>query len=256
MINRAKALVKLMESENPQLLENEEFFRNSEFNLFEINRTRAYFIIKYPNNLMRMHEDGLSAYSRKLSYSRIFNRKYITRYPLLKGHDKQVKEFLVQYPEKIYDKVLKDKVKKLDINDLEKGLTETEKINIVSAFLDDYPILNSEKRALIITQPLSELNLMTESTKVNMYKDMVKDAIKHNYKVYIKMHPREQTDYKLLFEDSVIIMPKLFPLEVFNLSKAFNFEKGYTYHSSALGNLKYINEKVFYNKDGDDAYNL
>lgn len=256
IFNRASALKEVMEAENPQLLEYEEFFSNSELNLFEINRTRAYFIIKYPNNFMRMHEDGLSAYHKKLSYTRIFNRKYITRYPLLKGHDKQVKEFLVQFPEKIYDKVLKDKVRKLDVNLLENGLTEQEKIKIVSIFLDDYPIVDFEKRALIITQPLSELDFMSESEKINLYKDMITDAINDNCKVYIKTHPRERTDYKLVFGDSVIVMPKLFPLEVFNLSKAFNFEKGYTYHSSALGNLKYINKKIFYDKMGNDAYNL
>ncbi|WP_299123939.1 glycosyltransferase family 52 [uncultured Winogradskyella sp.] len=254
VFNRAKALKMRIEANNPQLLANKDFFLNSELNLFEINRSRAYFIIKYPDNFMRMHEDGLSAYERKLSKTRIFNRKYITRFPLLKGHDEQVKEFLVQYPEKVFDEVLKDKVKKLDIEALENGLTKTEKLNVVNAFLDHNLNLVNEKKALIITQPLSEMDLMSENKKIDIYKSMVEDANKQDYKVYLKTHPREKTDYYKIFGDSLILMPRLFPLEIFNLSEDFNFEIGYTYHSSALGHLKYCNQKVFYHEQASEVY--
>jgi len=255
MFNRAQSLVNLFEEENPELVKYKDFIEHSELNLFEVNRTRAYFIIKYPKIFMRMHEDGYGAYSQKLSPIRIFNRKYITRFPLLKGHDEEVKEFKVQHPEKIFDKALKSKAKKMDLDALQDALSKEEKNKIVSSFLGENTIEESHNRALIVTQPLSEIGKMSEQKKVDIYSSMVEDAKTSGFNVYLKMHPRELTDYKSIFGNTIKMIPKLFPLEIFNLSSDFSFKKGYTISSTALGNLKYVEKKFFFDKTGEKVYN-
>jgi len=255
LFRRSKALVKLFEEGNHGLVEHFEFLNNSEFNLFNTNRSRAYFVIKYPKAYMRMHEDGLAAYMKQISSLRIFLRKYILRFPILKGYDDQVKEFWVQQPNKMKDKILKPKLKKLDLQQLEDGISKVQKTLIINSFLGESPFLISDNRALIITQPFSEIGMMTEQEKINIYKDFIANAKSEGLSVFLKAHPGELTNYSEVFGNDVVILPKIFPLEILNLSSDFNFKKAYTVHSSALGNLKYVDDKIFSNKFGETIYN-
>ena len=243
---RAKIIVDLYEKNNTELVEYQDFIANSQINLFQLNRTRAYFLIKYPDNFFRMYEDGYGVYQQKLPALRRLNRKYITKLPLLKGHDPQVKEVWVSFPEKVTDKILIPKLRKLDIDALENQLTETEKRDIVQQMVGDIN-LRAEQSTIIITQPLSEDGYCSEATKIELYRKLVEQELADGNLVYIKTHPRERTVYP--FDNAnVILLPKFFPLEVFNLG-SLKISKAVSFFSTALFNLKHVGDKVMYSED-------
>lgn len=249
LFNRSKALVDLFENDNINLLDHNDFIQKSEINLFQINRSKAYFLIKYKKNFFRMFEDGIGAYTQTLSFKRYFIRKYILNIPLLKGYDKEVKEIWVRFPEKMKDKILLSKVKELNLNALESDLTKEDQKNIVSGFIGDLSIDNSDiKRAIIITQPLSEFNITTLDKKIKVYDYIVNTCRKEGYEIFIKSHPKDELVYSDYFND-VIVLPKQFPLELFNLSEDFSFDLGYTVFSTALENMNNVTNKVFLGKE-------
>lgn len=114
---------------------------------------------------------------------------------------------------------------------------------MINCFLGDEITFSQEKKMILITQPLSEDGHLTENVKIKLYKKVVEKAISEGYKVYIKQHPRETTDYTKLLSD-VSFIPKLFPIELLNLSKDFSFDLGFTFYSSSLENLQNIKKKV------------
>lgn len=249
IFNRSKSLVELYEGSNENLIAFDCFIQKSEINLFQINRAKAFFLIKYKNNFFRMYEDGVGAYSQTLSFSRYFTRKYILRTPLLKGYDSEVKEIWVRFPEKMNDKILSKKVKKFNLVDSENSLSDIEKKKIVYSFIGKMSIKNSDsKRAIIITQPLSEFKITTLENKIKVYSYIIDICRKEGYDIFIKNHPKDELVYTDFYAD-VNVLPKQFPLEVLNLSKDFNFHYGYTVFSTALENLKYVENKVFLGKE-------
>ena len=253
LFNRSNSLVKHYEKYNLNLVEKQEFIMNSEINLFQINRSKAYFLIQFKNNFFRMFEDGIGTYTERLKLPRLIMRKYVLRFPLLKGYDPQVKEVLVRYPEKMNDPYLLKKISKLDLEAIENSLTENEKQAIVVGFLNDFEISENNNRALIITQPLSEFNITSEEKKIAAYKSIIERCKAEGFEVFIKNHPRDLTDYGKI-DTTVTILPQQFPLEVLNLSKSFNFKKGYTLFSTALENIKHVEEKVFLGKEYLDNF--
>lgn len=246
--NRKKGLVTLFEKSNPILVEYHSFIQKSEINIFHIVRTRAYFLIKYPNNYFRMIEEGMGTYLHRMPKSRYIKRKYFIKFPILMGYDNQVKEILVQYPENMKDRLLRSKSVKMDLNLLQSSLSEQEKRNLINCFLNEELLLPTVKKMIVITQPLSEDGYLTENKKVEFYKKIIEKGKKEGYKVYMKQHPRELTNYKGLFHD-VIFLPKLFPIELLNLSKEISFDLGYTFFSSSLDNLQNVKNKVVLGMD-------
>ncbi|WP_452220333.1 polysialyltransferase family glycosyltransferase [Lacinutrix salivirga] len=248
LFNRSRSLVKHFEKHNPNLVEKKAFIENSEINLFQINRSKAYFLIQFKNNFFRMFEDGVGTYTERLKLPRLIMRKYVLRFPLLKGYDPQVKEVLVRYPKKMNDPYLAKKIRKLDLEAIENSLTEHEKKTIVKGFLNNFEITENSNRALIITQPLSEFNITTEAKKIAAYKSIIDRCKAEGFEVFIKNHPRDLTNY-LEIDNSITVLPQQFPLEVLNLSETFNFRIGYTLFSTALENIKHVEEKVFLGKE-------
>jgi hypothetical protein len=244
---RSKIIVDLYEKNNTGLVDYDAFIAGSEINLFQINRTRAYFLIKYKKNFFRMYEDGYGTYQQKLPAIRRFNRKYITKLPLLKGHDPQVKEVWVNFPERVTDKVLIPKLKKLDILSLEAHLNESEKDNVVECMIGNIT-LRPDRSTIIITQPLSEDDFCSEAIKINLYEGLVEQELAAGNIVYIKTHPRERTIYPFRHENTMFL-PKYFPLEVFNLSSKVHIAKAVSYFSTALFNLKHVENKVLLGED-------
>ncbi|MBF0695250.1 MAG: hypothetical protein IR153_09355 [Flavobacterium sp.] len=244
---RASIVVDLYQKSNPELVEYDAFIANSQINLFQINRTRAYFLIKYPENHFRMYEDGYGTYTQKLPAMRHFNRKYITKFPVLKGHDPQIKEVVVSFPEKVVDKVLIPKLKKLNIQALEDGIREEDKCKVITSIIGDVSVMR-ERATIVITQPISEDGICTENEKKKLYGDIIDAEIESGHMVYLKTHPRERTVYSYE-KDGLYNLPKYFPLEVFNLSKNLMIERAVSFYSTALYNLKHVDEKVLLGED-------
>lgn len=60
-----------------------------------------------------MVEEGLGTYLHRMPKSRYLKRKYLIKFPILMGYDKQVKEILVQHPENMKDQFLRNKSVKM-----------------------------------------------------------------------------------------------------------------------------------------------
>ncbi|HEX8562902.1 MAG TPA: glycosyltransferase family 52 [Flavobacterium sp.] len=241
-LNRAKIYVDMFDKHYPELVELQPFIANSEINLFQINRTRAYFIIKFPDNFFRMYEDGYGTYTQKLKFLRYLNRKYITKFPVLKGHDPQIQEVMVSYPEKMVDPILIPKVKKLDIRPLEDAISDEDKSRIVRSLIGDTKVQN-QNATIVITQPLSEDGICTETQKKILFEELIKAELANGNIVYLKTHPRERTVYTYDYP-GFYHLPKFFPLEVFNLSSHMRIERAVSFYSTALYNLKHVDDKV------------
>lgn len=240
--NRSNALVKFFELKNKSIKKQEVFIRNSQINMFLIVRSKAYFLIKFKDCFFRMYEDGEGTYNQTIPFFRYLRRKYLIKFPILKGYDDQIKEIFVQEPHRLKDNFLKNKSKLLNLSSLENELTEIEKNNIVEEFID-FKILSPNKiKIIIITQPLSEDKLISENMKIKLYTKVVNDSKLKGFEVYFKQHPREVTNYT--FGNDVINIPKLLPLEILNLSNNVKFEYGFTFFSSSLNNLKNVDNRI------------
>ncbi|RZJ71193.1 glycosyltransferase family 52 [Flavobacterium sp.] len=248
LFNRQNGLVSIYEKNNPELLKREDFIRDSQINMFHIVRTRAYFLIKFPNNYFRMVEEGFQTYRHKMPVLRYLKRKYLIKFPILMGHDSQVKEVLVQHPEKLRDNVLRSKGKKLDLDKLQRDLSNEQRQDVLECFLGERPTYSGTKKFLLITQPLSEDGIVSEKQKVDIYAKAILSAKAKGYDVYLKTHPREFTKYSELFKD-VKLIPQLFPIEVFNLDPNYRFEVGLTVFSGSLDNLSNVENKITLGRD-------
>ncbi|MBD3582614.1 glycosyltransferase family 52 [Flavobacterium selenitireducens] len=248
LFNRQNGLVSIYEKNNPELLKREDFIRDSQINMFHIVRTRAYFLIKFPNNYFRMVEEGFQTYRHKMPVLRYLKRKYLIKFPILMGHDPQVKEVLVQHPEKLRDDVLRSKGKTLDLERLQRELTNEQRQDVLECFLGERPGYTGSAKFLLITQPLSEDGIVTEKQKVDVYAKAIEEAKAAGYVVYLKTHPREFTKYSELFSD-VKFIPQLFPIEVFNLDPDYKFEVGLTVFSGSLDNLANVENKITLGRD-------
>lgn len=85
---------------------------------------------------------------------------------------------------------------------------------------------------ILITQPLSEDNYMTEKEKIEIYKKICNN----NNKIIIKPHPREKTKYENYFKNA-IILEKNFPIEMLFLLE-IDVKNIKTLFSTAVLNLK------------------
>jgi hypothetical protein len=57
-----------------------------------------------------------------------------------------------------------------------------------------------KKVALIVTQPFSEINLVSLNDEINLLKRAIKRLISNGYHVYLKPHPREENGKYTIFE--------------------------------------------------------
>ncbi|MBN1182304.1 MAG: hypothetical protein JXB49_08460 [Bacteroidales bacterium] len=124
------------------------------------------------------------------------------------------------------------------------------KYNLYSTFQIEIdklvPLFTSKgKNILIITQPLSEDGIMSEDEKIKLFADIVSN--KDNNKIFIKPHPREITDYSKKFAN-IILLPKLFPLELLLNNNEIKIDKAFTYYSSSIVNSENIKETTILNE--------
>lgn len=98
------------------------------------------------------------------------------------------------------------KVLPLDIEAYYAALTLADKQALSDLFFYDPAIITIGPSArIIVTQPFSELGMMTEDRKIDMYRTLLQDAPQSTY---IKPHPQETTDYGSVFPGIVILNRK------------------------------------------------
>ena len=136
--------------------------------------------------------------------------------------------------------IIKAKTEILNIEERWNNLTKEKQKEILAIFnikIEELETLkNDSNKFLLLTQPLAEDGTLSESEKINIYKNIL---IERNIKeVYIKLHPREGTDYVKEFTNiKVHIIKKDFPVEILFLLN-INFSKVITLFSTAALNFK------------------
>ena len=122
------------------------------------------------------------------------------------------------------------KLTTFDVQKLWNGLSEEHQNKIANIFNMSAKDLStaSSRSVVLITQPLSEDNMMAESDKVELYTRIVNNYGVEN--VVIKPHPREKTNWAQIFPDMPII-PRQIPVEL--LTKLVSLNKVATFFSTA-----------------------
>ncbi len=203
--------------------------------------TGAGYFIK--NHEFHVIEDGIINYYSMPEVDKQIDResfflktfKYATYLYYPYGFSKNItKIYLTKEAENI-PKRLKNKIETISLKNLWDNLSENKKEEILYVFGLDKKLLKelSQKENILLTQPFSEDNVVTEDEKIGIYKNIMK-----NYDescTVIKTHPREKTDYSAVFPKAVIL-DKPFPFELFSLMDS-NFKKAVTVFSTSVMNL-------------------
>lgn len=92
--------------------------------------------------------------------------------------------------------------------------------------------------SILFTQPLSEDNILSEETKIALYKKII-----NGQHIAIKPHPREITIYKKYFPKNIILESNV-PIELLTLM-GIKFKKAYTLFSTSVLSFPYPIEIYF-----------
>ena len=224
--------------------------QNSEVNLFlDSTQFVQWMYYNFPNNFYRLYEDGERLYMVPKDGLGHWIKHNLLRYPKKHGRDKQIKEIMAQRVEEL-PLSIKHKAKIFSLHQITQLLSSDEKNEIIDLFIGDiaFDEITDEKKMLLITQPLSEDGYIEEGYKIDLYKRIISKFSK-GYKVFIKPHPRETTDYNKL--TNLDVLPRSFPLEILNYTGNLRFERGITLFSSAIKNAHFVDEKIFLGIDWD-----
>lgn len=240
---RNRAMIRAVEA-NSDIGRFESFIRESEINSFYLwGYPTAYFVFRFAGNYLRIIEDGARNYIIRIRKAKLLKRKYVLRTYIGDGFDTAVKEINLQSPEQL-DPRLRHKGTHFNLKEMQDNLSPADNQRILNVFMKGEGItLNNRKKVLIITQPLSEDNFVTEAYKLSLYAEMI-DEHAAGHDVYIKPHPRELTDYRKQLGRDFIEIPRSFPLEMFDLMQNIRFDKGVTLFSSGIANLRCITHKI------------
>lgn len=183
------------------------------------------------NRKMTVIEDGVSNYTR-IPRQRSFKWiKKVLISPLMaqqtQGYSDSVDTLYLTGLAPVQEAV-KHKVKFVNLNNLWENSSQRKKDIIMSVFgLSENNVRSfAEVDSILLTQPLSEDNVITEEEKIMLYRHII-----GNKKVAIKPHPRERTNYKYFFPD-VQILNNDVPIEILSLLDV-KFSHVYTIFSTA-----------------------
>ena len=206
-----------------------------------------YFVYNFSNLVML--EEGIKVYSDISKVENILKR--IIKYHILgvnypNGVDKRIKELWVQYPEKLPSNVI-HKGKKINLFEMMNDLQGTKHLKILLDMLGINDHLwreinalflnNNEKIVLLITQPFAEDRLTTVEDKEKIY-TYIADEYCGDRKLIVKPHPRETTNYNILFPDA-LVLDNAFPLELLYFTKRERkIDEAITVNSTAIMNIK------------------
>lgn len=135
---------------------------------------------------------------------------------------------------------IEKKVELAKITKLWDRLSSEEKRKILKIFNIELNMIEnlkkSKKGILLITQPLSEDKIISEKEKIEIYRGIL--LKKKVNKVFLKIHPREKTDYRKHFKEfDIEIITKEFPIEILSFFN-IEFEEVVTLFSTSVFNFK------------------
>ena len=101
---------------------------------------------------------------------------------------------------------------------------------------------SSLPKAIVLTQPLAEMRKVNNDAEtVIWYEQRIKQYYPA-YKIYIKPHPRDKSDYSKLFNGDVWIIDRAIPSEMLNFGDNIHFDLALTYTSTSVNGLKCCDE--------------
>lgn len=113
------------------------------------------------------------------------------------------------------DNLPRELLSKIEVKDIYLAWSEKneyQRKNIANIFCLNFKI--KKLGTVLLTQYFSELGIMTELEKINMYKKiLLKYECSHD--IYIKPHPKEDTNYSYFFENKII--PPEVPFQLIEL---------------------------------------
>lgn len=202
------------------------FLRNKHMTYWGHSHLRFSAIV-IGRNKLNMIEDGVGNYS-------IYNIRQSNRLKWLKNlilgpyHEQENIWGINSNCENIYltglmeiPKAIKHKVRLINTIDLWLRASEFKKnyiLNIYNIEKEDIEML-SNKTNLLITQCFSEDGDCSEITKIGMYRDIISCYCNDMNDLIIKPHPRETTDYSIIFPKATIYKKRI-PLEILLIAGA------------------------------------
>lgn len=183
-------------------------------------------------------EDGERTYfSNPGVASKLHRILFPIRFKTFHGRESFTKKILLTNSKKIPEE-LEMKGVIIDLVMLWKNISLSKKEQILKVFGIDNKLIKEmlgfKGADLLLTQPFSEEEFITEDEKIEIYNSLIK---KHNLKrLIIKPHPREKTTYK--FNDIEFVqLPNHFPSQFFSFFDIC-FERALTINSTAIYGIK------------------
>lgn len=122
------------------------------------------------------------------------------------------------------------------------GLTQKEKNDIISVFIEKEEWSNIKSATLIITQPLWQDGfLRTKEEQIKMYQSIINQYSKGQ--TIIKPHPRDEVDYAKEIQGSMVLKKEI-PIEVFNFYGDMEIGRVITVFSTSLDMISFAKEKI------------
>ncbi|MGT2829359.1 glycosyltransferase family 52 [Streptococcus hillyeri] len=118
---------------------------------------------------------------------------------------------------------------------------EVSKKEIIFNLFDYEPIKIQQPSVLILTQPLhSDVQWgMSYEEHIQFYSKIVEKY--SDYHIYLKVHPRDYTDYSKF---NATILSNSYPIEILDIFGEHKFNIGITHSSTALDFLNCVEEKI------------
>lgn len=206
--------------------------------------TNYFTDIRRVNKRVSVQEDVKRMLDPKPPLKRKIARKLNLGYISL-GQNKYCDEIVVAKKEDLFIP-MNDKVVEDTINNLADKLSKEQKLFIYNVFFDGNnadDLECADKKVLILTCPLRiEAYVKTDREQIDVFKDLAQKYQKEGYKVFFKPHPRDEIDYSQYIDD-VVVLEKMFPIEILSFSGKLKFDIAVSYNSSAVFNLP-IAEKM------------
>ncbi|HMA61917.1 MAG TPA: glycosyltransferase family 52 [bacterium] len=212
-----------------------EHLKFSDIFLFHDGQFFSQYIVTHFDNL-NMIEEGIGNYAKvKFNFASIFKKLHGIYPPY--GRNPHIKNIFVREPDRLPADI-REKGRKFDKTDYCQNVPDELAELLIDIFMDGNTLpAISKNSVLLITQPFSEDFVISESKKMALYEEIV-DTLAKDYEVFIKPHPREETDYSFLASKVGRIFDNTFPLEIINFMDKVHFEKAVTLSSSAIDRLK------------------
>ncbi|WP_249559125.1 glycosyltransferase family 52 [Shewanella sp. 8A] len=181
-------------------------------NMKQFGQDHIFYSFFYMNNDFTLLEDGRANYELTSNINRYAKLKRYFLHGEEFGANEKVKRIIltsqVDWPDELVDKIFFK-----DIHFEWNKKAPNEKKIIIDLFCLNFNIEN--KIQVLLTGYYSEFGLMTEIEKINMYKAIL-CCYPDSEKIYIKPHPKEDTDYSIYFNNRII--PPAVPFQLVELA--------------------------------------